>query len=56
LAVDIELFSRGGLLVLDKIARQEYDVFSARPVISRSERAWLLLATLARAAFPKAAG
>ncbi len=55
LAVDLELFSRGGMRILDKIQRQDYDVFSRRPAISRSERVWLLVASMARAAFSKAA-
>ncbi len=38
LALDLELFSRGGLCVLDKIARQGYDVLSRRPKISKPER------------------
>ena len=49
LAVDIELFSRGGLRILDKIAEQDYDVLSRRPVIGRLERVRLLLGTLLRA-------
>ncbi len=55
LAIDVELFSRGGMRILDKIEAAGYDVFSQRPAISRGERAWLLLATVARAAFSKAA-
>jgi squalene synthase HpnC len=55
LAVDVELFSRGGMRILDKIEGQEFDVLTRRPVISRGERAWLLLTTVARAAFSKAA-
>jgi squalene synthase HpnC len=54
LAVDVELFSRGGIRVLDKIGKQEYDVFSRRPVVSRGERAGLLLRALARNALRKA--
>lgn len=50
LAVDIELFSRGGLKVLEKIEQQDYDVLAARPVISKTERAALLLKTLLRVA------
>jgi squalene synthase HpnC len=50
LALDIDLFSRGGMRVLDKIAEQDYDVLSRRPVISKAERVWLLLGSLARAA------
>jgi squalene synthase HpnC len=55
LAVDLELFSRGGLCVLDKIERQNYDVLSRRPKISKVERAGLLVSTLARFAFKRAA-
>ena len=55
LAVDIELFSRGGMMVLDKIEAADYDVLSRRPAISRGERAWLLFTTVARAVFSKAA-
>src|SRR5512141_2813368 len=38
LAIDLELFSRGGLRVLDKIERQGCDVLGARPAISKLER------------------
>jgi squalene synthase HpnC len=54
LALDIDLFSRGGLRVLDKIAEQNYDVLSRRPAISKTERAWLLLGSLARVALRRA--
>jgi squalene synthase HpnC len=55
LALDIDLFSRGGLRVLDKIAEQDYDVLSRRPAISKAERVWLLLGSLARVALTRAA-
>jgi squalene synthase HpnC len=55
LAVDIELFSRGGVRILDKIEAQNYDVLRRRPVISKTDRVWILLGTLARAAVPRAA-
>lgn len=55
LAVDIELFSRGGMRVLDKIEQQDYDVLSRRPAISKAERVGLLLGVLLRQAFRKAA-
>ncbi len=55
LAVDIELFSRGGLCILDKIEAQDCDVFGRRPAISKPERAWLLVKTAARAAFLRTA-
>jgi len=55
LAVDLELFSRGGMCVLDKIEQQGYDVLSRRPKISKVERVSLLIGTLARMAFQRAA-
>ncbi len=55
LALDLELFSRGGLRVLDKIERQDYDVLRARPAISKLDRVRLLLGSLARLAMPRAA-
>jgi len=55
LALDIDLFSRGGMRVLDKIAEQDYDVLSRRPAISKVERVWLLLGSLARVTFSRAA-
>jgi squalene synthase HpnC len=54
LALDIRLFSRGGMRVLEKIERQDYDVLSARPSISKTERLGLLLGSLARLAFARA--
>ncbi len=55
LALDLDLFSRGGMRVLDKIADQSYDVLSRRPAISKAERVWLLLGSLTRVAFLRAA-
>jgi squalene synthase HpnC len=55
LALDIELFSRGGMRILEKIEQQNYDVLSRRPAISKTERGWMLLAALARMAFARAA-
>ena len=55
LALDIDLFSRGGMCVLDKIKKQNYDVLAARPAISKPERVRLLLGSLARVAFSRAA-
>jgi squalene synthase HpnC len=55
LAADIELFSRGGMRILDKIEQQNYNVLGRRPRISRMERVWLLLGTVARLAFARAA-
>ncbi|HJZ94881.1 MAG TPA: squalene synthase HpnC [Candidatus Solibacter sp.] len=55
LAIDLDLFSRGGMRVLEKIEQQGYDVLSARPAISKMERVGLLLGSLARMAFTRAA-
>ena len=55
LALDIDLFSRGGMRVLEKIEARGYDVLSSRPAISRPERVRLLLGSLARLAFSRAA-
>jgi squalene synthase HpnC len=55
LSLDLDLFSRGGLKVLEKIERQGYDVLAARPAISKTERLRLLVGSLARAAFSRAA-
>ena len=55
LSIDLELFSRGGLKVLEKIEHQDYDVLSARPAISKLERAGLLLGAITRRAFARAA-
>ena len=41
--------------ILDKIESQNYDVLSRRPAISKSERVWILLGTLARRALTRAA-
>lgn len=49
LAVDIELFSRGGLAILQAIEDQGYDVLRRRPVISRPRK----LALVARAGLRK---
>jgi squalene synthase HpnC len=49
LAVDIELFSRGGQEILNAIERQRFDVLKQRPVISRPRKLMLV----ARAALGK---
>ena len=46
LAVDLDLFSQGGLRVLDKIEQQDYNVLGRRPAISKVERVRLLLGSL----------
>jgi squalene synthase HpnC len=42
LAVDIDLFSRGGLALLDRIEAQGFDVLKSRPALSRWTKLWLL--------------
>lgn len=51
LAFDLELFSRGGLRVLEKIERQSYDVLAKRPVVSKADRVGLLARALVRTVF-----
>ena len=46
----IALFSKGGMRVLDAIRKQDYDVLSERPVVTRSRKLWLILSTAARLA------
>jgi squalene synthase HpnC len=46
LAVDLDLFSRGGLEILNAIEQQDYDVLRARPSISKSRKAALLMRAL----------
>jgi len=49
LAIDIELFSRGGQEILNAIERANYAVLGNRPAISKSRK----LALVARAAWRK---
>lgn len=48
LALDIELFSRGGLKILNKIEAAGFDVLSQRPRISKVDRVSLLASALLR--------
>ncbi len=47
LAIDIELFSSGGFAILNAIERQNYDVLTRRPAISKPRKLWLLVRALA---------
>ena len=49
LAIDLELFTRGGEEVLNAIERQKYSVLGRRPAISKARK----LALLARAVVGK---
>jgi squalene synthase HpnC len=46
LGFDLELFSRGGMRVLEKIEQQNYNVLARRPAISKFERVQLLVGAL----------
>jgi squalene synthase HpnC len=46
LALDLDLFSRGGLEILHAIERRHYDVLTMRPVISKSRKLGLLARAL----------
>ena len=46
LRVDIEMFSRGGMAVLDAIAAQGYDTLHRRPSVSKGKQARLLAKAL----------
>ncbi|MEO5935672.1 MAG: squalene synthase HpnC [Terriglobales bacterium] len=50
LALDLELFSRGGQEILNAIEQQDFDVLRSRPAISKPRKLWLVL----RAALQKA--
>ena len=52
LAIDLDLFSRGGQEILNAIAKQDYAVLGHRPAISKSRK----LALVARAAMSKIFG
>jgi squalene synthase HpnC len=49
LAIDIELFSRGGEEILNCIERQDYDVLRGRPVISKPRKLALVASTAMKA-------
>jgi squalene synthase HpnC len=51
LGFDLDLFSHGGLRVLDKIERQQYNVLEKRPKVSKIDRVGLVAHALVRAAF-----
>ena len=52
LGFDLDLFSRGGMRVLDKIEQQNYNVLSHRPSISKFDRLRLLFTAVAQAFLP----
>jgi squalene synthase HpnC len=48
LRVQIELFARGGVAILRKIERQNYDVLSKRPKLSKLDKAALMARVIGR--------
>ncbi len=52
LAIDLDLFSRGGLEILRAIERRNYDVLSARPAISQRTKLALALRAIGGMALP----
>jgi squalene synthase HpnC len=52
LAVDLDLFSRGGLEILRAIEERDFDVLSARPSISKRTKLTLALRAVGVKAFP----
>lgn len=48
LALDIELFTRGGQEILAAIERQDYDVLKSRPAISKTKKLALVLGAAVR--------
>ena len=44
--LDIELFSRGGMAILDRIEAQHYDVLSKRPKLGKTKKLLLLFSRL----------
>lgn len=46
LKLDVALFNKGGLSVLEGIERQDYNVFSRRPTVGKGKKMYLLLSTL----------
>jgi squalene synthase HpnC len=56
LAVDLELFSRGGLAILEKIRTLDYNVLAQRPVLGKGDRLGLLARAIWRAGLWRPAG
>lgn len=56
LALDLELFSRGGLEILRAVERQGYDVLRSRPAITKSRKLGLLFGAIGRKLLLPASG
>lgn len=46
--IDVELFARGGLAILDRIERQNYNVWQRRPRLTKLDKAALMLRVAGR--------
>jgi squalene synthase HpnC len=53
LALDVDLFSRGGLAILDRIEAQRFDVWRARPKLGKGAKLGLLARAYAASWFPR---
>ena len=52
LALDLDLFSRGGLEILNAIEKRDFDVLTSRPAISKATKATLALRALTAKLLP----
>ena len=43
--LDVALFTKGGLSVLDAIERRDYDVLTERPVVTKATKLRLMVST-----------
>ena len=48
LSLDLDLFSRGGMKILQKIRLDGYDVLTRRPSVSKAERVGILMQSIRR--------
>jgi squalene synthase HpnC len=55
LAMDVDLFSRGGLAILDRIVGQGYDVLTRRPRLSKTTKLGLIARALLVRSLPRIA-
>ncbi|MGA9883386.1 MAG: squalene synthase HpnC [Candidatus Acidiferrales bacterium] len=56
LGVDIDLFSRGGMAILDAIEKSGYNTLQQRPVLSKTMKARLLIGALSSKMLPRKSG
>ncbi|QDV36005.1 squalene synthase HpnC [Tautonia plasticadhaerens] len=56
LAIDVELFTRGGLAILDRIEAQGFDVFRRRPTVGKAAKLGLLFRSILARSLRSGAG